>query len=235
MDEQAILQKVEHWYRTGAEQALAEVLPWLERWLPIPQGVVCALGAAEVEALRMEVLEELLVGNPEQPPRLLGAERPRAFARVVFKNRLWDALQAQVREPDVRDSGIAAEIAARTHARGPPDIELLLEDREEQLRLQHAVEALASFRLDERAALLLLHSPDRLSNADWDGLALRHPPPPPERPEQVLDRSEIATLLYPQAPPEQAYERTGKLIQRAYGKLRRVLGVPDEAEEKEMP
>lgn len=229
MDDQGVLQRIDHWYRTGDGQALAEALPWLEGWLPYPPGVQRMLGAAEVEALRMEVLEHLVTGEPGQPPRLLGADKPRAFARVAFRNRLWDALHDQARQPDLLDTGIAADVTARTLAHAPPSIELQLD---EHARLQRAVEAMAALRVDARAAVLLLHAPDRLPEADWDEVRHRHPPPPPPRPRDVLSREEIAALLFPGVPASTAYERTGKLIQRTYEKLRRELGTPDTQEEE---
>ncbi|MFL5357604.1 hypothetical protein [Archangium sp.] len=224
MDDQAILRAIEHWHLTGDEQALSECLGWLERWLPIPQGVVRALGHAEVENIRVEVLEYLLIG---EPPPLLRARQPRAFARVTFKSRLWDALRRLKQRSVTRRPEIATTLAERTHAHPSPDLDAQLDEAQQ---LQRILDVLRGLRLEERAALLLLHAPDRLSHEDWEALARRHPPPPPTRPTDILERKAIARLVFPSE--KAAYDRTNKLIDRAYPKLRRALGIPAESPEE---
>jgi hypothetical protein len=99
MNEQSVLARLKRWLATGDEQALAEGLRWLESWVVIPPGIAGALGRVDAEALRTEVIEELLTG---EEPRLLTAPSPRALLRIAVKNRWRDSDRAHVRGAVIR-------------------------------------------------------------------------------------------------------------------------------------
>ncbi|REG30843.1 hypothetical protein ATI61_106313 [Archangium gephyra] len=220
MEEHAVMRLFERWHRHGDEQALQEGLPWLERWLLLPPDIVRVLGQEAAEEIRAQVIEKLLL---EKQSALFKAEQPRAFARATLKHRLLDALRRQARMPDVHEPGVAEDLAAETLAHSVPDVVTRLHEAQLWQRL---VQAVGSLRLEERVALLLLHAPDRLLEEDWRELEGRHRPPRPFRPADAISRDDIAALLFPGTPERVAYERTGKLIQRAYARLRQQLAVP---------
>ncbi|NNC17632.1 sigma-70 family RNA polymerase sigma factor [Corallococcus exiguus] len=222
MDEQGVVQAIERWRAQGDARALAQALSWMERWLVAPGPVVHVLGRESVEAARDEVLEALLLGD-----RRLGADvrHPRAFALTVFRNNLRDKLRKHRRQPDLQDPGVVRDLVTRTHAQPVPSAHQRIEFEQQVQSIHHA---LAMFRFEERAALLLLHAPNRLPEEDWQSLVKQSPPPPPPRPEEALDREAIAQLLFPGTPAPRAYERVGKIIQRAYQKLRHAISVQAE-------
>ncbi|MBN8227030.1 hypothetical protein JYK02_05840 [Corallococcus macrosporus] len=225
MEERAVIRRLEHWRQTGDAEALQEGLAWLERWMPLVPAIVKALGLLEAEEVRAEVIEKLLLGD--KPPLLVAAQ-PRALARRSLHNAFIVALRNQRRQLGVQVPGQAQVVAEHTHGSSAPKPDELLDEKR---LLDRVVRAMETLRLEERAALLLLHAPDRLTEEDWRTVAERHPPPVPLRPGDVLEREDIAALLFPGTPEATAYERVGKQLQRAYTKLRRVLATPEDIEE----
>ncbi|HEX5749496.1 MAG TPA: hypothetical protein VFZ09_24925 [Archangium sp.] len=229
MDEITFIRQLEAWRATKDSQVLGGLLDTLLCWLPIRPPLVHALGQAVAEDMRMQVVETLLL---KDPARLSQASSPRGYARAVLANKYRDELRAKSRQALWAHTGRAAEAATALHSQAEPDATTLLEREQRMMVLLHVLEAL---RLEERVALLLLYAPDRVTPEDWNTVGQRHPPPPPSRPAETLDRSAIAHLLFPGEPPETARERVTKLIQRTERKLREALARARESLGEEQP
>lgn len=230
MDENGFIQRLQAGISLEDSKAIAKALDILLTWLPIRPQIIRALGHATAMELQRKVIEELLLHHQATLGR---ARSPRAYARTMLANRYRDELRVAAREKLGGNSQLALEVAASVHSEPEADAlsQLLREER-----FQAVLHVLQGLRLEERVALLLLYSPDRLTSQDWSAIEQRHAPACPQRPSSPLDRGSIAALLFPEEPAEQARARVTKLVQRVEAKLRQALArVPDFSEEEEMP
>ena len=83
-----------------------------------------------------------------------------------------------------------------------------------------------------RLAVLLLVRPDRIAEEDWQRLIEDLPPPPPERPDEPVDKETASRWLYPPRGPETAAQRRQRLNsfdkawKRAIARIREQLETP---------
>lgn len=227
MDDQTVIfrQRLEHWRATRSPEALSEALGILLEWLPIPQSLAQALGGLAAEDLRMQAIEQLILDPPDSFLRA----NPRTYVRLVLKNRYRDALR-EIETRRFKEPQLVRESAGRFHALPEPGAE---EQLMEEQAVRGVVDAMQALTVEERAALLLLHTPNRLPEPDWSEVAHRHPPPPPQRPAEPIERDAIAALLFPNQGPSSGYERVTKLVQRAKKKLRAALVPVSEPSDEE--
>jgi len=216
-----IAEDLERWIRAGDELALARVQVALVAAMYAPSTAIDALGLQAVEDVRGEVVAKLLSGGAT---KLRGADNPLAYARRAWRNALTSELRKwgprQRRESEVRQHEQLRH-SEPSHRRA-----------EVHMDAERALAIAGSLTGKGRLAVLLLVRPDRIAEEDWQLLIEDLPPPPPERPDEPVDKETASRWLYPPRGLETAAQRRQRLNsfdkawKRAIARIREQLETP---------
>ncbi|HTN86992.1 MAG TPA: hypothetical protein VL242_25010 [Sorangium sp.] len=197
------------WFEAGDEAALEVAFTFLWHLARPPGGLRRALGDADADDLRQDVLTRLL---DRRSGGLKDADAPAAYTLAAFRNEARSRLRATRRREALaagRKVDIVQSSAGGHHAE--PELDLARQ-------LDAARTVVAQLDAERRRAVLLTVAPTHLSDSDWQVIEARHPPPPPARPTHPLDRTAASLLLYGPVPGETdaaREERFRKLLERA--------------------
>jgi len=216
-----IASDLEGWVLNQDELALARVQAALVAAMYAPAPAIDALGLQAVEDVRGEVVAKLLSISAT---KLRSADNPLAYARRAWRNALTSELRKwgprQRRENEVRQHE-QLHHSEPSHRRA-----------EVHMDAQRALAVAGSLTGKGRLAVLLLVRPDRIAEEDWQRLVEDLPPPPPERPDEPVDKETASRWLYPPRGPETAAERRQRLNsfdkawKRAIARIREQLETP---------
>jgi len=194
------------WFNAGDEAALEDAFRILWHFLRLPLGFRRAIGEADAEDVRQDVLMRLL---DQRQGKLRGVDTPSTYAQATLRREAQSRLRVMQRRE---------AIATRRALAAPPSADALEVEPALVRRLDSLRAVLAGLDDERRMAVLLTIAPERLSDEDWKVIVARHPPPPPSRPAYPLDRTAASLLLYgpmPGEPTERREERFRKLLERA--------------------
>ena len=211
------------WFERGDELAHRRAYALLSRGFYATSEAVAVLGSGAVEEIRVDVLVRLL---DRTEGKLRDVAAPEAYTKAAWRNALFSELRKwgprQSRKDEVED--YLLQIAPQSEVE---TVETAI-DAERAIRIAEALDGRG------RLAVLLTTRPDRISTKDWDDLVAALPPPPPERPNEPLEREAASMLLYP--PREgsetaaQRYQRLNsfdKAYTRAVARIREALEVDE--------
>ena len=209
------------WFLAGEERALGECLTGLRAALTGSPAIVKALGQAEIDDAREDLLIKLL---DRESGALRSAESPLAFARASLRRALIDRLRLQLRRGAVNLDPLFDP--AHAEVASPLDAAMIAE------RARQVSVALQRLTSEQRLAIVLTTFAERTPANDrrgLRGLSLTEPLPTGSL---TVDTASAVLFGVPESESDelrrQRIDRFHKLQQRALAALRRQL---DEAEE----
>ena len=209
---------VDRWFQDGDTPSLELAYGHLLHNLSPPPSAIAAIGIAELDEIRQEVLIKLL---DRTAGKLHTADKPLAYARKAFHRAIISRLRTWSSRRD-KMSEIHQNQQAWRAAPSHEEVDRLLD-------LGRALAQVENLEGKGRLALLLTIRPDRLTDEAWQEVTAMLPPPPPPKPVVPISREKASRLLFPPLEEETAAQERQRLnsfdrcVTRAHEKLRRLV------------